>query len=1175
MNHRSFVQRKPLPRRRDKFQIPCLVQQDQVVMTPAKQIPHHYVVPQAGQVGTANQFGQQNYQQGQEGTIKLINSGRSSSMRILTDKSGKTTTSKKPAALSNLKEVKDMPLQIGRPKSKASQRDSPNPNGEINSPFHESSFDVAFDAFLVNASENAPSSLSNAMEIFFKDQLNASTVCYWEDISSLQILYSYSKNLRIRRDVGIAGLAFVSRSINKAQSFPLHPSFDSNIDGKVSSSDGPFICFPVFDFRNAIVGVVEVVRSSSSSVFTADEENLINHFVKKFKTLSRYIIQPQKIDPILLEIMQLMSVDQLILFFESRLTPYFKCRAFEIWEYNEEKDVMVRYFQNKTVIVNDHTGIVGEAIREAQLCNCEVNKLHRSYDPVIDTETEESVLVLPVIEATSKNKYAIVLRGANHQAFLNSNPSNTSSNTSGTGKNNMLSSARSNVSGNAFVVAGNAGGIFTSYDEEKLKSLAPYLALALSNASNHSLFFDQYQKSRYEQEGLTALLEVAEVLSSVLDIEKLTATIMEKGRLLTNADRCSLFLVNDAGDRLITSFQRGLRESIDIPINKGIAGKTVSEARILNIADAYEDPAFDPSTDSESGYRTKSILSVPIYNYRGEIIGVTEMVNKLDNRPFGQWDAKMIQIFNVFCGISLENARLYQHSLDMSQQLHSFFEVSFSLSKSENIQLLLTDIMQNARKVICAERASLFLVDPAANVLKSFIFDGGDVPPTLPLTTGIAASCAQTKEPLTVNDVYHDPRFNRSVDSSSGFRTNSVCVAPVITSDGQVMGVAEMVNKVGGNFTESDQKMLQSFAAFASVSLENSRLKDTVTLGSVTIEMQKYVGESERDKTDQIPVLLKLTEEQEQKIRILNFFAIEWDEIDKFKIIFSLFTEFGLLKEFDVKNEMLFTFLYEIRHMYHSVPYHNWIHAIDVSQYVSYEMRTAKLNEKFTKFEMFSILVAAVCHDAGHDGFNNIYNVKAETPLGILFKDQSVMETHHCSVAISILSRDECNLFHKISDTDIKKMWTLIIKLILSTDMAHHFNLVKTAGEILDKKEYNINVPEHRLLTMQLVLKVADISNVSRPFTLADKWCDVLNQEFFRQGDHEKQQGIGLTSPLNDREHPDKPKSQIGFYNFICIPLYQTLARMCPELIVNVNSVKANLEVWKSMMPPPKPEETK
>jgi hypothetical protein len=86
---------------------------------------------------------------------------------------------------------------------------------------------------------------------------------------------------------------------------------------------------------------------------------------------------------------------------------------------------------------------------------------------------------------------------------------------------------------------------------------------------------------------------------------------------------------------------------------------------------------------------------------------------------------------------------------------------------------------------------------------------------------------------------------------------------------------------------------------------------------------------------------------------------------------------------------------------------------------------------------------------------------------------------------------------------------------------------------------------------------------VSRPFDLADKWCDVLCEEFFRQGDLEMAQGMEYTSPLNDREHLDKPKSQIGFYTFVCLPLYETCARAAPALTCNCDQIKSNLAVWK------------
>jgi 3',5'-cyclic-nucleotide phosphodiesterase len=705
--------------------------------------------------------------------------------------------------------------------------------------------------------------------------------------------------------------------------------------------------------------------------------------------------------------------------------------------------------------------------------------------------------------------------------------------------------------------------------------MTPFITLAIANSYVYTKVGAEFQKTKSETEGFAALLEVAELLSGQLDIVRLTEIIMEKGRQLTHSDRCSLFLVNDKRDRLITSIQKGLDNAINIPIDKGIAGQTVQSGKVLMIKDAYDSAVFDSSVDSETGYRTRSILSVPIFNPRGEVIGVTEMVNKSQgSEEFTKWDCRMIQIFNVFCGISIENVKLYQESRDMSSQLRSFFDVSFSLSQSENIHRILNDIIHNARRVIGAARASLFLVDEAEGVMTSFLTDGGVLPPTLPLTSGIVGSCATNKQSAIVNDVYADPRFNRTIDQTSGFVTKSLCVAPIVSSSGALLGVVEMVNKAEseGGFVNKDLKLLESFAAFASVSLENSRLRDMAGVAGVDSEIPKFMSESEK-RSYAIPGKLRLPVNKQQEASSLAFFAIDWKGTAEIQLIFFLFSKFHILEKFKITSEMLFRYLTELKGRYNDVPYHNWIHAGDVTEYLAYELSTAKMTEVLSPLEIFTMLVAATGHDTHHQGYTNIYNVKAETPLGILFKDQSVMETHHCTELISILTKEEFNLMHALSAHDSKKMWTLMIRLILATDMAHHFRLVKTLNELVDGETLDMSNDEHRLLVMQMLLKVADISNVSRPFEIADKWCDVLCDEFFRQGDSEKSQGIELTSPLNDRNNSNKPKSQIGFYNFICIPLYAAVAKAYPPLQVNLASVKSNLEVWKeqaaAQAPPP------
>jgi GAF domain-containing protein len=1033
------------------------------------------------------------------------------------------------------------PMARHRQPSNASKTETPPPIKPIPNVFVQPHFPIIapptdtqqidrdVDFFIADA---ASTTIEEAIERSFTQRYDAAAVAFWQIVPSIQKLYSNSYQLLAPLNNSLPGFAYTSRVIVRTGAPLSHPNYNPNVDAQVVSQDAPLLMFPLFDHRQSLFAVVEVVKNPGTPDFGGSDDSFVQYFTYKFGVYSRFLIKNRVQEPLIQDLLQLEQVSHLIPSVIEKLSDTFTCRCCEIWRLDRSDKSVRRYtkddFGGRGM---KDAGIVGEVLQKTETLNCLLAPMHASYSAAVDSERKEALLAVPVVDGSGRMVYAIVLRGPSRRQ------------------------------------------LFTPGDEDMLRRLAPFITLAVSNSIVYSEMDTEFQRARAETEGLAALLKVAEALSGHLDIVKLVEVIMEKGRRLTQADRCSLFLVNEKRDRLITSIQKGLENAIDIPIDKGVVGETVKNRKVLIIKDAYSYPSFDSSVDLETGYRTRSILSVPIFNHRTEVIGVTEMVNKQgEGGEFTKWDSHMIKIFNVFCGISLENAKLYQESRDMASQLRSFFDVSFSLSKSENVQRILADIIHSARQVIKAERASLFLIDESMGVLTSLLADGGKLPPTLPLSSGLAGWCATHKECIIVNNAYDDPRFNRSVDIGTGFQTHSLCVAPVVSSSGAILGVCEMINKSkqedDGMFNEKDMKLLQSFATFASVSLENSRLKDLANYGMTDSELPKYISDHERFQR-KIPLKLQLPPEKQQEASSLNFFAIDWRGIPEIQLFFYLFQKFNLFETYRISNEMFFRYLFELRSRYNDVPYHNWIHAGDVTEYLSYELELANLTSVLTSLEIFAMLVATTAHDTNHDGFNNIYNVKAETPLGILFKDQSVMETHHCTQLIEVLSKEEFNLLAALSPVDNKKVWTLMIRLILATDMAHHFRLVKQMTELLDGEGIKMDNTDHRLLVMQMLLKVADISNVSRPFELADKWCDVLCDEFFRQGDSERKQGIELTSPLNDRENSNKPKSQIGFYNFICIPLYTAVARAYPPLEVNLNSVKANLDVWKQLAAPP------
>ena len=742
------------------------------------------------------------------------------------------------------------------------------------------------------------------------------------------------------------------------------------------------------------------------------------------------------------------------------------------------------------------------------------------------------------------------------------------------------------------------GKSFSNFESVQLENIAPIVGKSILGSNAGSSDEDNSEFALR----LKALLEVAEILSGVLDIDSLIPVIMERANSLLNTERCSLFLVDQSKQQLVTKFQGGLDKAITLPISRGIVGHTATTGNIVNINDAYSDPRFDQTVDKSTGFKTRTVLTVPIYNNRGEIAGVTEMINRRDGSAFDEGDIKMMNAFNVFCGISLDNAKLYKTSLSLTRQLRGFAEMGSALNNSKTVKEILEDILNNAKSVVHASRATIFLRDIDLNTITVFVSVGDEIEHGNIFATevskllkpkvfskdeiitlvklGNSPQREQNQTPITssrkkadsvessllvtptrVSSMFWDDNENEQFIGNKDNETyQPICCFPLLTSDSKVLGVMEL--KCNWKVLPEDMKLLDCFAVFAAVSLEKSQLEEIAKFGQIETALKKWIADDER-KTSTFPQKLKIPDDRIPILDSVNFDAPQWDGIGLFKVCWTIVASYGLLEEFKVNNETFFTFLQSISQTYNKVPYHNWRHACDVTQFVNYEIKLAKMDTVFNKFELFGIFVSSICHDANHDGFTNVYNVKAETPLGILFKNQSVMETHHCAVSIGIVSKEESNIFASLNANDYKTMWTLVIQLILITDMAKHFNFLKELNAELDNGPLDLENQKHRLMLMQVILKCADISNVSRPFELADKWCDVLCEEFFRQGDLEMANGMEYTSPNNDREHLDKPKSQIGFYTFVCLPLYQCAARAMPLLQKNVDQIQSNLAVWK------------
>jgi adenylate cyclase len=221
----------------------------------------------------------------------------------------------------------------------------------------------------------------------------------------------------------------------------------------------------------------------------------------------------------------------------------------------------------------------------------------------------------------------------------------------------ILSSKKQTVA--VVQLANKAGNTpFTEDDENSFRDFAASIGIILESCQSF------YVAAR-NQRGVTALLRATQTLGQSLDLEATLQIVMEQARTLMQADRSTLFLLRkEMGElwtKVATADDNQLIE-IRIPANRGIAGYVASTGQALNIPDAYQDPRFDPTTDNKTGYVTRNILCLPVFNSANELIGVTQLINK-DQGSFTASDEEFMRAFNIQAGIALENARLFENVL--------------------------------------------------------------------------------------------------------------------------------------------------------------------------------------------------------------------------------------------------------------------------------------------------------------------------------------------------------------------------------------------------------------------------------------------------------------------------------------------------------------------------------
>ena len=184
---------------------------------------------------------------------------------------------------------------------------------------------------------------------------------------------------------------------------------------------------------------------------------------------------------------------------------------------------------------------------------------------------------------------------------------------------------------------------------------------------------------------LSTLIEVNALISSTLNLDQILENMMAISKQVMNADASSLMLIDEKTNELIYQVALGkvgekLKQEFRLKMGQGIAGTVAQEGKPLLLEEAYTHPKFHRAHDDATGYRTKSMITVPL-KVGERITGVAQVINRLDNKPFDQDDLELFIALCSLAAIAIENAKMH-NSLMERQRLVKDMEFARTVQES-------------------------------------------------------------------------------------------------------------------------------------------------------------------------------------------------------------------------------------------------------------------------------------------------------------------------------------------------------------------------------------------------------------------------------------------------------------------------------------------------------------
>lgn len=349
---------------------------------------------------------------------------------------------------------------------------------------------------------------------------------------------------------------------------------------------------------------------------------------------------------------------------------------------------------------------------------------------------------------------------------------------------------------------------------------------------------DPAEALRHERRISAALREVGVALGTTFDLDDLLELILSKLTELVEADRSTLYLLDDAKQELVSRLVVGDKvRSIRMKLGHGIPGMVAQTGKPIRIRDAYSDPNFERDWDALTGYRTKSMLVAPLKNHLGRIIGVIQVLNKQGGYEFTSDDEAILSALSTQAAVAIDNSRLFlsliqknKQLLDTTDQLERklqdlslLFELEQRTARATTIEELATAVLSQVAAACEARGAGLLLSEEETGDLVEYVIDvqhPGDLKRMgVKSREGFLGVAMAEEDIFTLDSAATDPRFSPNIEGNFGFPVTSVLAVPLEGESSPLGAIGLFSHEEGGSFDEADVSLLRLVSANVSTAV--------------------------------------------------------------------------------------------------------------------------------------------------------------------------------------------------------------------------------------------------------------------------------------------------------------------------------------------------------------------